>query len=333
MNRFTLTPEFLEASTFDKSDDLYLNVLMVFAQDNKYKLCMDNLGFASELYEEIIKKDDSLRLWLSAVNTRSNNIEKVIINDEDYKDKRDLFLSIADTTPPFKHLVTYSKSLFNDKQEIVTRNGISLLDGNDVKDIFRYQKDKSYNDINASKIIEELIGQEPLSLKAKDNSLEAVLYIARQICLQFKKMVETNRMSELLYYNNKFKNEKAVQRLFLMMADGYCRISDIALSPETDYGAGPVDFKFSSGYHSKVLLEMKLARNSQLMHGIEVQLPVYLKAESTSIGIYMIVIADDHDEKLVNSFWEKVNTQNIPEALTDNIIVIDARKRASASKL
>ena len=99
------------------------------------------------------------------------------------------------------------------------------------------------------------------------------------------------------------------------------------------YGAGPVDFKFSSGYHSKVLLEMKLARNSQLMHGIEVQLPTYLKAESSSKGIYMIVIANNHDEELVNALWKRMKAQNIPESLTQNIIVIDARKRNSASRL
>jgi len=196
---------------------------------------------------------------------------------------------------------------------------------------YDFTQDDSY--IYASAIIEELIGQEPLPLKAKEDSIEAVLYIARQISLQFKKMVETNRMSELLYSNNKFKNEKAVQRLFLMFADGYCNLSDIVLSPETDYGAGPVDFKFASGYHSKVLLEMKLARNSQLIHGIEVQLPTYLKAESTSRGIYMIIIADNHDEELVKTFWQRVETQGIPKTLTENIIVIDAKKRASASKL
>lgn len=206
-------------------------------------------------------------------------------------------------------------------------------------EIYRHLRGKSYDFtqddhfIYASAVIEELIGQEPLPLKAKEDSLESILYIARQICLQFKKMVETNRMSELLYNNDKFKNEKAVQRLFLIMADGYCNISDIALSPETDYGAGPVDFKFSSGYHRKILLEMKLARNSQLLHGIEVQLPTYLKAENTSKGIYMIVITNNHDEEMVNSFWRKVKAQDIQESLTENIIVIDARKRNSASKL
>lgn len=206
-------------------------------------------------------------------------------------------------------------------------------------EIYRNLEGRSYdfmqddNYIYASAVIAELIGQEPLPLKAKEDNLEAVLYIARQICLQFKKMVETNRMSELLYNKEKFKNEKAVQRLFLIMADGYCNISNIVLSPETDYGAGPVDFKFSSGYHSKVLLEMKLASNSQLMHGIEVQLPTYLKAESTSKGIYMIVIVNDNDETLVDSFWQRIKSQNIPESIMQNIIIIDARKRNSASRL
>lgn len=38
------------------------------------------------------------------------------------------------------------------------------------------------------------------------------------------------------------------------MEDAYCNISGIDLSTETDNGMGPVDFKFSSGYHCKVLL-------------------------------------------------------------------------------
>lgn len=205
--------------------------------------------------------------------------------------------------------------------------------------IYRGLKGQAYdfeNDdkfIYATAIIEELIGQEPMPLKAKEDSQEAILYIARQICLQFKKMVEDNRMSELLYYKETFKGEKTVQRLFIMLADAYCKISNIDLSPENDYGMGPVDFKLSSGYRHKVLLEMKLAKSSQLMHGLDVQLPAYLKAESTAKGIYMIVMTDQNDEQIVNNFWKKVSANNLPETLRDNIIVIDARKRKSASNL
>lgn len=146
-------------------------------------------------------------------------------------------------------------------------------------------------------------------------------------------MIVDNRMSDLLYYKDTFKGEKTVQRLFILLADAYCRISDIDLSPEDDYGMGPVDFKLSSGYSRKVLLEVKLAKSSQLMHGLEVQLPAYLKAESTAKGIYIVVMTEQNDDQIVNNFWNKVAANNLSETLRDNIIVIDARKRKSASNL
>ena len=221
------------------------------------------------------------------------------------------------------------------KQKLLSHPNVMIKMANIYRELkgqpYDFELDNQF--IYATAVINELIGQEPMPLAAKENSQEAVLFIARQVCLQFKKMVEDNRMSELLYYKDTFKDENAVQRLFLMMADGYCKIGGIDISPETDNGIGPVDFKFSSGYHSKVLLEMKLARSSQLMHGIEVQLPYYLKAESTSKGIYMIIIANDHDEELVKSFRKKIELQSISDVLKDNIIVIDARKRNSASRL
>lgn len=205
--------------------------------------------------------------------------------------------------------------------------------------IYREFKGRAYNFkyddkfIYSTIVIEELIKQEPMPLKAIEDSQEAILYIARQICLQFKKMIEDNRMSDLLYYQDKFKGEKTVQRLFILMADAYCKISNIDLSPEDDYGMGPVDFKLSSGYRRKVLLEVKLAKSSQLMHGLEVQLPAYLKAESTTKGIYMVVMTDKNDEQIVKNFWKKAAGSNLSKSLQENIIVIDARKRKSASNL
>lgn len=47
----------------------------------------------------------------------------------------------------------------------------------------------------------------------------------------------------------------------------------------------------------------------------------------------MIIIANDHDEELVNTLWKKIELQSISNVLKDNIIVIDARKRNSASRL
>lgn len=134
MNRFTITPEFLEATASDESYDFFVNVLMVFAQDNKYKLCMDNIGLAYHAYAGIIRKYDCLQVWLKILNSRKNKIEKVSIPNVEYQDIRDLFLSIANEVLPYKRLLTSVKSSYNDKQEQIIRNNINLVDGNEAKD-------------------------------------------------------------------------------------------------------------------------------------------------------------------------------------------------------
>lgn len=135
MNRFTITPEFLEATASDQSYDFYANVLMVFAQDNKYKICMDNIGLAYRSYVGIIRKYDCLQVWLKVLNSMPNNIEKVSIPDVEYEDIRDLFLSIANEVLPYKRLLTSVKSSYNDKQEQIIQNKINLIDGNEAKDL------------------------------------------------------------------------------------------------------------------------------------------------------------------------------------------------------
>lgn len=134
MNRFTITPEFLEATASDESYDFFVNVLMVFAQDNKYKLCMDNIGLAYHAYAGIIRKYDCLQVWLKVLNSRKNKIEKVFIPNVEYQDIRDLFLSIANEVLPYKRLLTSVKSSYNDKQEQIIQNNINLVDGNEAKD-------------------------------------------------------------------------------------------------------------------------------------------------------------------------------------------------------
>lgn len=137
MNRFTITPEFLEASAMDEGYYYFSNVLMVFAQRNSYKLCLDNRGFASQIYEEIIRKHECLRVWMKAMNCKPHCIENVSIPRNKYEDRRDLFLSIANEVQPLKQLITNSKSLYNNKKELITLNKISLLDGDEAIDILQ----------------------------------------------------------------------------------------------------------------------------------------------------------------------------------------------------
>ena len=53
-------------------------------------------------------------------------------------------------------------------------------------------------------------------------------------------------------------------------------------------GRGPVDFKVSRG-NDKTIIEVKLSSNSQYLHGYEVQIEEYGKAERTNQMIYVLI--------------------------------------------
>lgn len=60
-------------------------------------------------------------------------------------------------------------------------------------------------------------------------------------------------------------------------------------SAEVNDGRGPVDFKISRGNFDKTLIEMKLAKNTQIKKNLEKQLPVYLAASEAKQGIKVII--------------------------------------------
>ena len=90
-------------------------------------------------------------------------------------------------------------------------------------------------------------------------------------------------------HNGKRRNEKSVRLIFYAIADSYCKANDIDISPEADTGTGEIDFKFSTGYKSRVLVEVKLSDNPKLLAGYDKQLEIYKDSEQTSKGVYVVV--------------------------------------------
>lgn len=131
--------------------------------------------------------------------------------------------------------------------------------------------------------------------------------------------------------NGRLREEVFAQRLFFAIADTYCKANDVDLSREPNAGNGPVDFKLSSGYEGRVLVEVKKSTNSDLLHGFETQLPAYEKSEATHESIYLIVRVSEGDSgvKSVLALREKLLQEHkrVPD-----VFVVDARKRRSASK-
>lgn len=152
----------------------------------------------------------------------------------------------------------------------------------------------------------------------------------RSIVQQFKTLVEDNNMWELLWYGSTPRHERASQLLFFAVATILCAINDIDISPETNSGGGPVDFKFSTGFSGRLLIEMKLS-TGRVVHGYKEQLEIYKKAAATRAGIFVIVDVGKMGRKLTTVTRAKAEAEARGE-LTSEIIVIDAKRKASASK-
>ena len=117
--------------------------------------------------------------------------------------------------------------------------------------------------------------------------------------------------------------------MFFGIADSYCSANNIDLSREINGGRGPVDFKLSRGAMDKVVVEVKLTSNGQLKHGIEKQLPVYMRQEKTHRAIYLIV--DNGHPKALENFFSFYNDLPMNQKGKIDIVTIDGTYKASAS--
>lgn len=181
----------------------------------------------------------------------------------------------------------------------------------------------------------ELVQEKPMTLskyvKADDIDVNG---IAKEIIMQYKTMIEDNHMYWLLYNDNHdFRDEKAAQMLFYMMAHFYCMANNIDMSRECDPGVGELDFKLSNGFSKKVIIEVKKASSSSLVPGYTKQLPAYERAERTACGYYLVIKdrknTDAAIKKLQDARLELLHQgKNCPE-----IIIVDATEKKSASKL
>lgn len=182
-------------------------------------------------------------------------------------------------------------------------------------------------DYLVAKLAKELPIKYPIQMNSKPNTS---MEIAKVVCDKFKDLVENNKASELLYSSNgKTRGEKIVQRAFLCVAISYCEANNLDISPESDAGRGPVDFKMSSGL-DKTIVEIKLTTNPNIVHGFKIQIEEYAKAEKTDNKILLVVDnggPKTRIEAVTDLYNERLKTQNKVPLL----IVVDANVKDSAS--
>lgn len=152
----------------------------------------------------------------------------------------------------------------------------------------------------------------------------------------FKSAVEDNDLWRALWNDGitRHRPERIAQVIARSTWIEHCRARDVDLSREADCGRGPVDFKFTRGWQMRGLLEVKHLSSSQFVHGADTQLPVYLRGEKATFGIYLCIGYADRDFTDARLGLVRDACAAITKAGRTRIvpIFVDARPKASASK-
>ena len=165
------------------------------------------------------------------------------------------------------------------------------------------------------------------SISTPDEAYKLVL----QMLSEYKEQVESNNMWELLWHDGKPARERKSQLLFFGLSLIFCQVFDLDVSPEGNMGGGPVDFKFSRGHATKVVVEFKLSKGS-VKQGYLRQLQRYKDASRTNYGIFVVVDVGDLKRKLLEIEDIQKEQIKLGEPYSE-IVYIDARPQASASLL
>lgn len=170
-----------------------------------------------------------------------------------------------------------------------------------------------------------------LTLQLTNRNLDDLESIVEKIIIQFKKLIEVNGLNRNLYVNGKPLHERFAQRLFFAVADTYCAVNNLDVSPEPNAGNGPVDFKFSYGYRVRVLVEIKLTSSRRVTHGFIKQLPAYQDSEGTQRSFYVVLKTTKLDQQV--KILLRLRDQAAKEKKrVPNVVVINSWPQVSASK-
>ncbi|RYF47340.1 MAG: hypothetical protein EOO38_12370 [Cytophagaceae bacterium] len=156
--------------------------------------------------------------------------------------------------------------------------------------------------------------------------------IVEQIINRFTYLIEDRDLWRELYTDKgEPRLEKAAQRLFYAVAFSYCEANNLDITPEAESGRGPVDFKFSDGINDRILVEIKLSKNGQVVSKYTKQLKIYESAEKPADSIYLIIDVGGMGQKLKQVKAAR-DLQIAESGRAPRISVIDGLPKMSASK-
>lgn len=222
------------------------------------------------------------------------------------KDKEYAFLK---TIRKFPDLVDFYIKLKEDKKYEVTSASMSQI--NELKEKL----------VDALTPLCELLNKNSDFYKLQSNSYDESLKRA----LYLKDVIENNDGYRIFYDGHRpIAKEDTIQRIFRLT--WYASPYDV--NAEVNNGRGPADYKVSFGSGDSTIVEFKLAKSSSLKRNLENQTDIYKSASKSASDISVVLCYTSSDIRKVNKVLKEIQKEN-----HENIIVIDATRKASASKV
>lgn len=232
-------------------------------------------------------------------------------------------------------IMTNKKEILKD---IIENNKNSLLQNysRDAETLQSYDLDEDKEIVNkiyeiANKFYED--NRDVLLEKNEANSTMPVKDVADLLIKYLQTAVTDKKGYELLKSKgNMFIAEPKISKFVHILFDS--RIKDagfnVDISPETNAGNGPVDFKISRG-DDKILIENKISSNPKLLQCIDEdkQIHTYLKQEECKDAFLVVFINKESDVEKINELSRKADEYKKQY----NIYVrdVDCIKKESAS--
>lgn len=161
----------------------------------------------------------------------------------------------------------------------------------------------------------------------------SLIEIVDETIKRFKNKIDNDNdiKRNLLWCENRPRNEKAWQQAFHLTIFQKLEDANIDISPEAQTGSGPIDFKLSKGNDCRILIEIKLSKNNPLK-GLELQLEKYKECVGNKKA-YFICFNLEQDNQKYQKLVTDLNNKKIELNLNTEIIIIDGRINPSASNL
>jgi hypothetical protein len=141
--------------------------------------------------------------------------------------------------------------------------------------------------------------------------------------LFLKQVIEDNDGYRIFYKDGKpIASEDTIQRIFRLTWFA----SPFDVNSEVNNGRGPADYKISSGERDSTIVEFKLGSSTSLKKNLLNQTEIYKKASKSINDIKIILCYTKSDIAKVAKILKSINQEQ-----SENVVVIDATKKLSAS--